>query len=631
MRSRSSKRISVWGLVMTGVVLCVILGFVSTLGVPVALRSGEDRKARLPSKTERPAKALAEALALDDDGNPKADGAARGAGQAAAARKESAAASKALDREEARQAVVMAAAAEVLKIEAANRNRSYLREALLEEAGKLALHSDQPWKNLIQVALAYNRAGEKAAATLWFERAQRLAIDPDSSVRSSAALRDVVKGMLAAGMIDESMAVLARIPDPRYRDSAHASVVSVLARRRQFAEATRMASSLFDPKARALAFRSVADAQARYGDLNDALATVFQIPPGRSRDDALSRVSLARAAVGDSAGAAQVVAQITSARSRDLAQVKLAEYEARSGRAGSSETMLALLNDPFLRDESLRRIVEMQVANYKFEDAKASAFRIENTMERALAMESLVKLQVRKGDLVGALSRARSIDVETSRTRALRTVAVAETAATSAAAARSVAFLIEDAWERDVAYRQIAERAAALGRPGDAVETIYEMSFPEERASAFASVARIRARYGAVEPARLLIQDAVREVEQIPQVAKQWKAKGMLATAYAEALDGNAAMSTAAEIGNAGLRDRAYQSLAQKFASLKDIQLAEQSAQAIVREETRERVLADMARTIAGKTRATDALGMLNEFTSREQQVRFLLAVADRI
>ena len=157
------------------------------------------------------------------------------------------------------------------------------------------------------------------------------------------------------------------------------------------------------------------------------------------------------------------------------------------------------------------------------------------------------------------------------------------------------------------------------------------IEFPEERASALAAVARTRARRESLEPARLLIQDAVRVVEMIPAQKNQWKALGMLAAAYAEARDSGAALSMAASIGDAGLRDRAYQQLSRNFASIPDIALAEQSAQAIGRETTRERALADMARTVAGKTRPNEAIGRLQEFDSRSQQVRFLLAVADRI
>ena len=105
----------------------------------------------------------------------------------------------------------------------------------------------------------------------------------------------------------------------------------------------------------------------------------------------------------------------------------------------------------------------------------------------------------------------------------------------------------------------------------------------------------------------------------------------MLATAYAEAQDSDAALSMAASIGDAGLRDRAYQQLTRNFASIPDVALAEQSAQAIDRETTRERALADMARRVAGKTRPNEAIGRLKEFDTRSQQVRFLLAVADRI
>ncbi len=160
---------------------------------------------------------------------------------------------------------------------------------------------------------------------------------------------------------------------------------------------------------------------------------------------------------------------------------------------------------------------------------------------------------------------------------------------------------------------------------------IYGIEFPEERASALAAVARTRARRGALEPARLLIQDAERAVEMIPAQKNQWKVLGVLAAAYAESRDSNAALTTAASIGNAGLRDRAYQQLTRNFASIPDIELAEYSAREIDRETTRERAMADMARTVAGKTPPNEAIGRLKEFDTRSQQVRFLLAVADGI
>lgn len=541
------------------------------------------------------------------------------------------AASKSERESEATKKAMEEAMAKAAAKKKSDSNLARLRRRLLEQAGHLALHGEDPAKNLVLVAQTFYRGGDHASAYKWFEKATRMATDPDNTTNSSLALRDVVKGLLAVGEFEWAESLVEQIPVEKYRDLGRAEVATALARKKRFEEAKQIASSLVDGSARALALRGVADAQARYGDLDDAVNTVMQIAPGKLQDDAWARVALARAAVGDAAGAAGVLNRISSDRARDLAGIKVAEAQARSGKSGSIEILLAAMHDPFLRDESLRRIVEAQVSRFKFDEAKAMTYQITNEVERSLAMESLVSLQVRSGDLAGALERARDIVVEDSRSRALQTVALGLTGKEGTASGLYVAALIEGQADRDLTYRRVAERSASLGWSKDALDTVYRIDAPEVRASALAELARWRARYGAVSPARLLLQDAVREVEQIPAQKNQEKALGVLATAYAEADDHSSALSTAASIGNSAMRDRAYQQLSRKFASGSHLDLAEQTAFAIDREKTREAALDSMATTIAGKVPPAQALGFVNRFESRRQQVRFLVAVAGRI
>jgi hypothetical protein len=458
-----------------------------------------------------------------------------------------------------------------------------------------------------------------------------MATDPDNSTNSSVALREVVKGLLSVGEYGMAVELVGQIPLQAEQDRARAEVATTFARKKLFEEAIQIANTLTEQNARALALRGVADAQARYGSLDDAISTVNGIPFGKLRDDAWMRVALARAGKGDSAGAAGVLARISNDRTRDLAGLKVAEAQAKSGGRASIEVLLAAMHDPFLRDESLRRIVEVQASRSNYTEAEASAFRITDRNEQALAMESLVSLQVRNGDLSGALLRARDIQVPGSRARALQNVALGVTAAQGAAAGRNVVGLIMDPKQRDLSYRRVAERAASLGQPLDALMTVYNIQAPEERAATLAVLAQWRARRGAVNPARLLLEDAVREVQQIPQQKNQEKALGILATAYAEADDSISALSTAASIENIGLRDRAYQQLARKFAAESDIKLAEQSAQAIQVEKTRLSALDSMAQTIAGKVPPSKALNVVGKFEERRQQVKFLVTVAGRI
>lgn len=606
--------------------LLLLLLFSAMSVMELTERSGAERAA-LPTKTDRSA-AAGEEFVEGGDGVGKGDG-DRSGGSAGRGAESVAAKSKGAGDEakgEGAEAVVLSAG------KGTESNLARLRRRLLERAGYLALHGEEPAKNLVLVAQTFYRGGDRVAAMDWFEKARRMAADPDNSVNSSRALREVVKGLLAVGEYGRAEKLVMEIPLAEERDRARAEVATIFARKGRFEEALRMAFTLVDAEARAVSLLGVGESQARLGRLEDAINTVKGIAAGRLQDDAWMRVARARAraraAGGDAAGAANVLGRLSDDRTRDLAGLEVSEAQARTGGAGSIEILLGAMHDPFLRDESLRRIVEAQVARADFDAAEASAYRITDANEQALAMEALVGLQVRSGDLQGALMRARNIGMAEPRSRALRTVALGVTVREGTVAGRNVAALIMDSKERDQTYRQVAERSAALGRPLDALMTVYNIDAPAERA---ATLAQWRARRGAVSPALVLLQDAAREVEQIPQQKHQEKALGMLASAYAEARESTAAMSVAASIENVGLRDQAYQQLTRKFAAMPDIGLAERSAAAIQVEKTREQALDAMAQTVAGKVEPGKALGVVGKFEKRRQQVKFLLAVAQRI
>lgn len=625
-RFSSPKRFALTGVLVCGGVVLLLLLFVAVGTMELSTKQGGD-VAELPTKTDRSSGGLAQAGT--EERAAKVRHVSNQFGEDGLGSELTA--SKSERDSEATKEVIKQANAKAAGKKKSESNLARLRRRLLEQAGHLALHGEDPAKNLVLVAQTYCRSGDQVAAFKWFEKATRMATDPDNTTNSSIALRDVVKGLLGVGELEWAESLVEQIPLEKYRDLGRAEVATALARKKRFAEAKQIASSLVDPGAHALALRGVADAQARYGELNDAVNTVMQIAPGKLQDDAWVRVALARAAVGDAAGAAGILNRISNDRTRDLAGIKVAEAQARSGKSGSLEILLSAMHDPFLRDETLRRIVQAQVSMFKFDEAKAMTYQITNEVERSLAMESLVSLQVRSGDLAGALGRARDIVVDESQSRALQVVALGMTGKEGTASGLYVAQLIENQKDRDLTYRRVAERSASLGWSKDALDTVYRIDAPEVRASALAELARWRARYGAVSPARLLLQDAMREVEQIPAQKNQEKALGFLAMAYAEADDHTSALSTAASIGNSAMRDRAYQQLTRKFATVANLNLAEQTAQAIDKEKTREQALDSMATSIAGKIPPGQALGFVNRFESRRQQVRFLVVVAGRI
>lgn len=506
---------------------------------------------------------------------------------------------------------------------------SGLKTRLLVEAAERALHSETPWSDLAQVALTYKRIGDIESSLYWFERASRLAMDPDDAATGSKAIREVVQIMVSAGFLDFAQDLIGRIPLDSEKSRAKAELVSAFARLKRFEEARVLTRTLSDSQAKVLALRGLAEAEARFLDLEDALRTLSMITNAKDRDLALGRVAAIRAGLGDSAGALKLLNQIESVRQKDAAVAKVAGVQAKGGKV-SIEAMLGLIHDPTFRDETLRTLILNEASRQDLDVSAASLNRIETKTERAKAYESLVMLQLSQGDVDGALERARLIQEDAARYRALQAVAVAMVRDTGAKSARTVVSLISDPEMRETSFRKIAQRAALVGQSDAAIDTIRFMSDPAERAVAYASVALTSARYGGDQRARLILSDANRELMQIESPREQAIAQGIVAEVFAETGDPGAAFGTASGISNDGFRDMTYRKLAMSFAKSDKPALAEESALKIKQESSRETALDSVAVTLAGRVAATDAMSYVSRLEGYRQQVRFLLGVAGR-
>ncbi len=504
-----------------------------------------------------------------------------------------------------------------------------LRHRLLIEAAERALRSETPWSDLSVVALAFKKMGDDESARYWFARAVRLAKDPDDQLKGAEAMREVVKSLLSARYLDLAEELVARIPDAKMKDRATSDVIRTLAGSKQFDQARILARVISDAAALGLAYRNIAEAEARHLGLDEAMMTVRLISDSGTRDQAMSRIAAIRAGMGDSEGALSLVDQMSSEQARDVALVRLAKLQGAGGKL-SIDSLSALIHDPAFRDQALREMVASEVDRRRLKTAELAAHRIKNSTQRAKAYESLVMLLIRHREIDAALARAQSIGLVDFRNRALQSVAVAQVSARGVKAARNIANFIGDADFREVTYRKIASRASVVGQSRLAVETIRYMGDPSERAMAFASVALTRANHGDDRSARRLAQDADRELEEVSSLKDFAKTAGLLAEVYAQTGDANAALDAAASISNSGLRDLTYQKMTLHFARSKETDFAEQSAQLIVRDLTRERALDSIAITLAGGVSVADAMEVVGDLHSNRQQVRFLIAVAGR-
>ncbi len=510
-----------------------------------------------------------------------------------------------------------------------------IRTRLLLEAAERALISPTPWADLSLVALSFQRLGDGEAARYWFDRASRLAHDPNDSLATSRALREVAKNAVSAGFYHRATELIARIPEAAEKSRARAELVRSYARRKNFKAAHRLASSLSDLKARGMALRSIAEGEARSEGIEKAQQTLQLISDPNERDRAFASVASIRAAMGDSDGSRTLLAQIRKAATREAALARLAALRRRGG-VGSIQALVSLLHDPAFRDQALRQLIKREASRLGVGFSNSphshsySHSGLASAQSRAQAYEALVMLQVRHGDLDGALARAQSIHLDAARFRALQAIAVAEVRKRGARAARHIANLIGDGALREATFGQIAQRAAVYGQNEGAVATIQHIEAPSERALAFAHVGLTQARYGRDRSARIAVQDATRELQNVEDSRDKARAQGLVAEVFAETGDADAALSAAAEIPNRNLRDSTYQRVALSFAKLSEPSIAEKSAALIERPATRERARDSIATTLARKVSLTDAVGYASRLEGHRQQVRFLLGVAGR-
>lgn len=458
-------------------------------------------------------------------------------------------------------------------------HESGLRTRLLVAASERALRSENPWTELSMVALAFKNLGNDEAARYWFERASRLAMDPDDSAKGSRAVREVVSNMLAGGYFDLAIALVDGIPLDSEKSQAKAELAVTLAGHKKFAEAYRLVDALVNSPAKTSALQGLAEAEARFRSLDSALLTLSNITDLGDRNLGLGRIAAIRNGLGDRNGALQTAHRIT---------------------------------DPDLRNAAIAQTVD------------------ERSKNATVSKESQAMGQLREGNLDEALRRALEIPIDDRRFRTLQSIAVAMVRNEGVKMARKVVNLITDPTLREATFGKVAQQAALAGNPAGAAETVQYMGDPTGRAMAYAGIALTSARYGANHRAIHLVHDASRELTKVESPEIKAAARGILAEVFAETGDSGSALRAAASIPNEGLRDATYQKLALSFAKSDAPILAEESAQKIEGEDSRERALDSVAVTLAGRVPVADAMRYLSHIDGSRQQVRFLLGVAGR-
>lgn len=508
--------------------------------------------------------------------------------------------------------------------------RGVLRNMIIDKAVALALKSKEPWKNLIVVSMEQYRRGEKEEARSILLMAEKMAVDPDDVLASSAAVGEVVKAMLVQRQTDDAMEALQNVQNTRERERALAEVAAWSARFGKVDMARNLIVQITNHTDRDAALVAIAESEASYEGLSTAMQTVTGIVNERRKDDAYRRIALKRGDFNDFTGANQAVLMIRDDRLRDSAQASLAHQRACSGDVDGGLLSLQNVTNPALEDSSLRKLTEEMARLGRFSTSAYVATRIRDDRERSYALERLSIEQARAGDLSGSLARTDSIPMDSVRERTLRSVSRVTADKGSPEQARNVAIRISSGRERDRAYRGIAQAAAADGDHVTAYNTLQEIDHPDEKALALVSMARTRQRQGDERQALSMLEDASRTASTLKSTQMADRIQSNMAVAYAERSESVRSLVLADGIRDLRSRDRTYQSLTSTLAG-RDIQAAQRSALSIFSEQVRISAEDIVARTLARKVQPKDAISRARTLNPGRQQIVFLLEVSRKI
>ena len=508
------------------------------------------------------------------------------------------------------------------------RLRKSWRKILLAEAVRRARRSETAWLDLGEIALSYAQAGMRKEAEHFFREAIKYSRHPTEQAIGDRRLRPVLELMVRADFLKEVGLNLVLLQNLELRGAVTVKLVEALASQGNYLTALNQALRVQNVGALGESLETLARYEIRDGGIHQARQTLNLILQRDLRDRIYAGLAPVLTEVEGRETALSVVANIQDVKDRDRALAGIARTEARAGKP--FEAVLSLMRDPFFHDATLGQLVQEEAHRGHLEQAQVFARRIGNPEQRVRALETLVKLQVKRGYFRRALNQARAIGDETARNRALHAVAVGEARPVGTRAARGTASLIGSLSERDRTLRRIAEEVAAGGQMQEALQTVSEVRDPGERAMAYAQLALGNARQGDERAALVRVSDAQRELARGTTFRKSEEVAGVLAEAYVEAGEWDAAFIMAESIRSSGRRDQTYRRMANRFGNSREIDLAEKSAWRIDQAQTRLRVLDQVALTHARHTSPGRAIDAVDRLDSSRQQVRFLVALASR-
>jgi len=511
--------------------------------------------------------------------------------------------------------------------------REALHITLLEEAGRLAFNSEEPWKDLIRVAIAQWNFGWKEEAQNTFDVAADLAVDPDEPKSGSRALADVVRGLLRSKLIYRAIDTVERIPESEIKGEAQAEIIVSLARRGRIQDlkaAERIASNMTSQLARNRALIKLAEIQAYHHGADAGLESLEELIDQKEKSKGMQQVALSRIRRQDFESARDVIERIPDDERRDYAFVQLVSRHAKRHEFPLATEIASMIGDSKQYDRAVNQIALAQGRAHQGGDAIRTASEITDSKIKERAFEQILRAEARSGGVRSAIKLTGLIRDEEVKDRVFGDIASEVTAKVGAWNGRKIAQLTRASDERARALRLVAISSARRGDSKQGVETARQIREPKERLLALAKIADDKTNHGRgkfafsiLKNEELLLKRVV--LDESPEL------KRPISMAFAANGEASEALAVLDQLPNLAQRDHGYRDLARRFGEQKKMRRGVEALDKISNEKLKLKARNEFLSALARSTPPEQALGAMKHLNSTADKVEFLIKVLDRI
>lgn len=503
------------------------------------------------------------------------------------------------------------------------------RRKLLRKAVTEVLSSEEPWKELIAIALVQADIKDFTGAKETLMLAKRLIPDSDSTNVRANALVSITQGFCRINQTELALDTAVYISETKAQNQALSSIITSHLQSKEFSAAKTLVSSLSLIDYREASLRNIAEAEAYDGKHSPAMSTASLISSMSMRNDALHRIAVtqAKAKQWDTALSTAGLISDTDVSQNTMAEIIRIRIDA--GETGMIHSYIANIRREATRDDLYGRLARKQASLGNIIGGQRSAELIINDINKENTLAAIAVQQARYGNTLEAFNKASSLINHGPQSQGVRDVTLVEANMRGTPSAYNMASMIENSTARDSTLRAMAQREAGLGNLKEAVNCAHSINAEECRVLSLAETALSCIRQSPSRQAVTVLENTTPLATGLSENnSSRNEALIKIANAYALINRVSESIGYINQLPSKAQQNNALQQISYDCADRNNLAHAQDLAARISDDSLRKTTSAGIAKRHARHVLPENSSSEVEKFQTKEERAAFLRAMA---